>query len=168
MNFTDDIESKRKVMGYFPNISFRRSDDNILHISIGNSSKITKRHKKKSWLFAKLWRLSHKKKSPRHKWFFSHELSKDDAYRLSHGSLNLVNEEMLISINKRKYSDHRRRASYEKIKQSNETQHRQLKLIGRNFPHEFPDSEFPNKNADNELDCYMDEIKQREMKCFEA
>lgn len=172
INGEEAVESKQKVsFGYFPNISLRRSDDSILHISIGNSSKITKRHKKNSWLVAKLWRFSHKGKSQRRKkskWFFSPKLNKDDVYRLSSGSLNLMNDEMLISINKQNYSDYRR-PSCDTTKHHNEIENKQLKLIGRDLPDVFPKSNGGDcENGANELDCYMNEIKRRERKCFEA
>lgn len=163
----ESTEDKRKMsLGYFSHIALRRCDDSILNISIGNSSKITKRHKKNSWFLRRLWKFSHKRKSSTHKssrWYFSPQLNKDDVYRLSTGSLNFLNDELIISINKRNYNDNQRRVSFEKIKHNNENQ-QPSEQVSRDFL-----VEFTKNNTDdgaNELDCYMDEIKRRENGMF--
>lgn len=161
---TESTEDKQKVSsGYFSHISLRRYDDSILNISIGNSSKITKRHKRNSWIFRRLWKFSSRRKSPKHanaKWFFSPHLNKDDIYRLSNGSLNFLNDELLISINRRNYDNHRR-TSFDKSKLYREKQFEQTKPIIQDFRIENK----LNDDAD-ELDCYMDEIKRRENGMF--
>jgi hypothetical protein len=164
---TESREEKRKLsFGYFSHISLRRSDDSILNISIGNSSKITKRHKKNSWIFGRLWRFSHKRKSPTHKntrWFFGSPLNKDDIHRLSSGSINFLNDELLISINRKFYGDIRR-PSCDSKNLSNGFSLRQAELIRRNFPNESSQSNI--EDGANELDCYMNEIKRRENEMF--
>jgi hypothetical protein len=165
---TESTEERRKVsLGYFSHISLRRCDDSILNISIGNSSKITKRHKRSSWMLGRLWKFSPKRKSPKHKhsrWAFSPQLNKDDIYRLSSGSLNFLNDELLISINKRNYVDNHRRFSIERNKLDDDTSARQTNQIGRDFPVEYLRNHV--EDGANELDCYMDEIKRRENGMF--
>lgn len=155
-------EERRKVsLGYFSHISLRRCEESILNISIGNSSKITKRHKRNSWIFGRLWRFSHKRKSPKQKplrWFFSPQLNTDDVHRLSSGSLNFLNDELLISINKKNYGDIRKTS------------------INGGFVSKKGDSVEWNSPAEtlksngeedaNELDFYMNEIKRRENEMF--
>jgi hypothetical protein len=144
-------EGKRKTsIGYFPHISVKRCDS-LLHISIGNSSKITKRQKKNSWLFAKFFRLPFKRKSTRRGCFLTPEKYKDDSYRLSNGSLNLINEVMMISINR-----HRSRQAPVNVARHHE-----------NFPKD-NDNDIEIENGANELDFYMNEIKRREMSSNET
>lgn len=156
MNEKVTTESKRKVsLGYLSHISLKRCDS-ILHISIGNSSKITKRHKKNSWLFAKWWKLSNKRKSPSNrKYFFSPQLNKDGIFRLSGGSLNLINDELMISINSQNHGDLKGSAS-----SATDGHRSQLNHISSDYN----DTLQPSSDGANELDYYMNEIKRREMR----
>lgn len=162
-NVAESGEQKRKMsLGYFSHISLKRNDS-FLHISIGNSSKITKRHKRNSWLFANLWKFSRKRKAASHRnIFFSPQITKDGVYRLSSRSLNLVNDELMISINKRNCGDPS--TSADNFTPHNESG-KHLRFIERDlsessFPHSYDGLE----NGANELDCYMNEIKRREMR----
>lgn len=165
---TESGELKRKMSsGYFSHISLKRNDS-FLHISIGNSSKITKRHKRNSWLFANLWKFSRKRKPSSHRnIFFSPQITKDGVYRLSNRSLNLVNDELMISINKRDYGEPSTSADTSMPTNDGEGGYvKHLRLIERDlsgtFPYSYDDAEL--ENGANELDCYMNEIKRREMR----
>lgn len=150
------VEAKRRMStSCFSHISLKRCDS-ILHISIGNSSKITKRHKRNSWLLSKIWKLSHKKKSPnRPKCFFSPQIHKDGVFRLSNGSLNLVNDELMISIN----NHHGYNLCTSSLRDGLQRQ-----LIERDLPSDYSKSNDEIENGANELDCYMNEIKRRELR----
>lgn len=156
----DTIDEKRKMsLGEYSHISIKRCDS-LLHISIGNSSKITKRHKRNSWLFANLWKFPRKTKSlSQRKGFFSPQLSKNGTYRLSDRSLNVVNDELMISINKRNLGEFR--ASDNFIPHSDG---HQPQLIEREVCSNFLKSNDDDEHGANELDCYMNEIKRREMR----
>lgn len=158
INGTEHYEGKRKVsLGNFSHISVKRCDS-LLHISIGNSSKITKRHKKHSWLIAKLWKFS--RKSER-KCFFSPQLDKDGIYKLSNRSINIGNDELTISIHKRSYGEPCTSTDY---LSHNDVCHKQLRLIESDLSQSFLDSSDEIEHGANELDCYMNEIKRREMR----
>lgn len=160
---SETIEERRKMtLGEYSHISIRRCDS-LLHISIGNSSKITKRQKRNSWLFANLWKFPRKTKSlSQRKGFFSPQLSKDGIYRLSDRSLNVVNDELMISINKRNLGENRTSDNF-----MTHNDGHQLQLIERevceNFLKSTDDAGVDDHGA-NELDCYMNEIKRREMR----
>lgn len=160
INGKETVEAKRRMSsGCFSHISLNRCDS-ILHISIGNSSKITKRHKRNSWLLSKIWKLAHKGKSPNQpKCFFSPQIYKDGTFRLSNGSLNLVNDELMISIN----NHHGYNLSTSILRDGQQRQ-----LNNRDLPGDFLKSNDEIENGANELDCYMNEIKQREMRWYEA
>lgn len=156
INGKETVEAKRRMSSScFSHISLNRCDS-ILHISIGNSSKITKRHKRNSWLLSKIWKLAHKGKSPNQpKCFFSPQIYKDGTFRLSNGSLNLVNDELMISIN----NHHGYNLSTSILRDGQQRQ-----LNNRDLPGNFLKSNDEIENGANELDCYMNEIKQREMR----
>lgn len=155
INAKEPIEGKprRLSLGHLSHISLKRCDS-ILHISIGNSSKITKRHKRKTWFLARLWKFPLKKKSPsRRTDFFSPQINNDGIYRLSNGSLNIINDELMISINSR---------SQNVPCTSSDVRGQNLKLIEReDFSESFTSND---ESGANELDCYMNEIKRREMR----
>lgn len=157
----ESIDERRKMSpGEYSHISIKRCDS-LLHISIGNSSKITKRHKRNSWLFANLWKFPRKTKSLNHKkGFFSplSQLSKSGTYRLSDRSLNVVNEDLMISINKRKLGEHRTSDNFTAYNDGHQPQ-----LIEREICGNFLKSNDDVEHGANELDCYMNEIKRREM-----
>lgn len=170
INDKDPYEVRRKTsLGYFSHISLKRCDS-ILHISIGNSSKITKRHKRKSWILAKLWKLSHKKKSAsKRQSFLSPQLNKDDIFRLSDRSLNIVNDELMITINNRVHNVNNTCSSSDNFNSYSDAQQRQLKVIDRDFAENFiADNVDMDNDGANELDCYMNEIKRREMRWYET
>lgn len=155
-------ERKRKVsFSNLSHISLKRCDS-ILHISIGNSSKVTKRHSRSSWLFANFWKLAQKRKPlSKRKGFFSPQLTKDGIYRLSDRSLNLMNDDLMISINKRNFTEC---TSNDNFTLPNDGLHMQNTLYDGDVSDNF------RKNSDgveigaNELDYYMSEIKRREMR----
>lgn len=155
-------DGKRKVsLGSFSHISLKRCDS-ILHISIGNSSKITKRHKRNSWLFANLWKFAHKRKSlSQRKGFFSPQLSNDGIYRLSDRSLNLMNDNLMISINKRNFSDS---SPSDNFTLHNDAFHNQNTLHNRDVSGNYRKNSDEVEIGANELDYYMSEIKRREMR----
>lgn len=136
VNDDEGVECRgRSLQEQFSHIAFKRTNS-ILHISIGNSSKVTKRRRKKrQWLFTRLFnrKESH---SPDGRSLNLSNLSK----------LNVINENMIICINK-------------KTRQSptatndNENYQNQLRSILDG------DLEY----GANELDYYMNEIKMREM-----
>lgn len=161
INRAESIEERRKMsLGEYSQISIKRCDS-LLHISIGNSSKITKRHKRNSWLFANLWKFPRKTKSlSQRKGFFSPQLNKDGIYRLSDRSLNVVNDELMISINKRKFAEYRAADNF--MPHNDGLQ--QLQPIEREVCGNFLKSNDDVEHGANELDCYMNEIKRREMR----
>jgi hypothetical protein len=154
---TEKVEAKRKMStSSYSHISFKRCDS-ILHISIGNSSKIIKRHKRQSWLFANLWKFSHKRKSPlRRRCLFSPELNRDNIYQLNDRSLNLVNDELMITINNQSYS-HNQPTTSSSVSTHNQCYQKQME---RELSENFCNSN--DEIGANELDCYMNEIKRRE------
>lgn len=158
----EGFEGRRKVsLGGFSHISLQRSDS-ILHISIGNSSKVTKRHKRSSWLFANLWKFANKRKSmSQRKGFFSPQLSKDGIYRLSDRSLNLMNDNLMISINKRSFSEC---SASDNFMLHNDSLYKQNMLYDRDVSGNFGKSSDDVEIGANELDYYMSEIKRREMR----
>ena len=160
INRPETMEDRRKTsIGEYSQISISRCDS-LLHISIGNSSKITKRHKRKSWLFANLWKFPRKTKSlSQRKGFFSPQLCKDGTYRLSDRSLNVVNDDLMISINKRSKGECRTSDNFMTYNDGH-----QLQLIERDVCGNFQKSNDEVEHGANELDCYMNEIKRREMR----
>jgi hypothetical protein len=161
VNDSEKVEAKRRMStSSYSHISFKRCDS-ILHISIGNSSKIIKRHKRQSWLFANLWKFSHKRKSPlRRRCLFSPELNRDSIYQLNDKSLNLVNDELMITINNQNYSHNQPSSSStttDNFTTHSECYHKQMEReLSENFCHS------NDEIGANELDCYMNEIKRRE------
>lgn len=156
----ETIEGRRKMsLGYLSHISLKRCDS-ILHISIGNSSKITKRHKKNSWLFANVWKLLRRgKASSQRKYSFgSSQINFENVHSLSNRSLNLLNDNLIISINKRNYGDCNLCTSSHNFTPGHEGYHKQVEIS----------EDFRERNeietGANELDCYMNEIKRREMR----
>lgn len=162
MNDSDGEESQKKAAtsqpggGNFSHIAFKRSDS-ILHISIGNSSKVMKRRKKHRWIFTKLYKLSKKKsssgsnsseakKSSSRDSFSSPETTKDGKiFHLNNMSgLNMINDNIVISINRKARS----------TKHNNEICQNQFRsILTGDMVH----------GGANELDLYMNELKMREM-----
>jgi hypothetical protein len=138
----------------FSHISLKRCDS-ILHISIGNSSKIVKRsRRKKRWLFTKLFRLSRTSKNVKrnNQMYFSPQYGcsdgkeeadgarKDGIYNLNQmEALNVINDNLVITINKK-----RRRSETTPVIN-------QLSLFEGDLGY-----------GANELDFYMNEIRKRE------
>lgn len=152
---TEPAEAKRKVsQGYVSQVSVKRCDS-ILHISIGNSSKITKRHKRNPWMFANVWKLLRRKKSlAQRKCSFGSQFSGENVHRLSSRSLNVLNDDLIISINKRNYGD---------IHPFHGSMSRDDYSKPNSTSGDFVESG-EIENGANELDCYMNEIKRREMR----
>lgn len=156
---TEPTEAKRKVsQGYISQVSVKRCDS-ILHISIGNSSKITKRHKRNPWMFANVWKLLRRKKTlAQRKCSFGSQFSGENVHRLSNRSLNVLNDDLIISINKRSYGD----SLPFQGSMSHDSYSKQIP----------PPGDFIGtgelENGANELDCYMNEIKRREMRWYET
>jgi hypothetical protein len=164
INGLEKGEGKRKTsLNNFSHISFKRCDS-ILHISIGNSSKISKRHKRHSWHLANLWKFSHKRKSSsQSKCFFSPKLNKDGIHRLSDRSLNLFNDELMITVNKQNYGDADGLPSTSSVTTAhNDCYHRFTKE--RDLSESLLNGSDGLEIGANELDYYMSEIKQREMR----
>lgn len=146
-------------------ISLKRCDS-LLHISIGKNSKVTKRHKRKSWLFANFWKLANRKRTlGTRNGFRSPQLSRDSVHRLSERSLNLVNDELMICINKRSCGEC---TSSDNFMLHNGGHQNQQKLTERDLSENFLKGNDEDENGANELDCYMNEIKRREMRWYEA
>lgn len=151
MNDSDGEESQKKTMqGNFSHIAFKRSDS-ILHISIGSSSKIIKRRKRR-WL-TKLYKLSrggrNSRKSSMVENCQSPEVTKDGkVFHLNNtNGLNVINDNIVISINNKKP----RHASL--TQPNNEAYQNQFRsILDDDLAH-----------GANELDLYMNEIKMREM-----
>jgi hypothetical protein len=118
-----------------------------------------KRKKKKTWLFAKFLRLPYKRKSNRRACFLSPQIDKDSSYSLSSGSLNLINENMMISINQHN-SRQVSTSDYAASHQKGQREQIERDLIEK-------DNE-EIENGANELDYYMNEIKRKEMRSYEA
>lgn len=145
-------------------ISLKRCDS-LLHISIGKNSKVIKRHKRKSWLFANLWKLTNRKRSPgQRNGFRSPQHSRDSVYRLSDGSLNFVNDELMICLKKKSFGEC---TSSDNFVLHNDGHQNQQKLIEREMSENLRKRNEEDENGANELDCYMNEIKRREMRWYE-
>lgn len=138
------------AVGNFSHISFKKRDS-ILHISIGNSSKIMKRsiHKKR-WFFAKFYKMSRKSKKEKNHMFLCSQFGSrdgnindnDSTYHLNHTeSLNIVNDNLVITINKKTHENNH----------ENPIDNNQLRIFERDLDY-----------GANELDFYMNEIKKRE------
>jgi hypothetical protein len=155
MNDSEGEESQKKATnhGNFSHIAFKRSDS-ILHISIGNSSKVLKRRKRHRWIFTKLYKLSRKgsgsegRKSSSKESYNSPESSSKDGsiFHLNNMSgLNMINDNIVISINKKSRST---------TQHNNEICQNQFRsILNGDMIH----------GGANELDLYMNEIKMREM-----
>lgn len=157
---SEKVEAKRRMStSSYSHISFKRCDS-ILHISIGNSSKIIKRHKRQSWLFANLWKFSRKRKSPlRRKCLFGSDLHRGSIYQLNDKSLNLVNDELMITINNQSYPYNQACSSSatDNFITHTDCYHKQMEReLSENL------SNSNDETGANELDCYMNEIKRRE------
>lgn len=163
INATETSEENRKTsFGSSTHISLKRCDS-LLHISIGKNSKVTKRHKRSSWLLANLWKLAHKKRTfGQRRGFRSPQLSRDTIHRLSDRSLNLVNDELMICINKRRSCEEC--TSSDNLMPNNDGHQIQQKLIERKMSVNFLKGNDEDENGANELECYMNEIKRREMR----
>ncbi|KAG5670529.1 hypothetical protein PVAND_000787 [Polypedilum vanderplanki] len=143
-------ENREKSVGNFSHISFKRSDS-ILHISIGNSSKIIKRNKlkRRRWFFTKLYKLS--RKSKRDKMCLSPQCccaqNKCDSYHLNNTqSLSIVNDNLVITINKKSNA-----ANSVTIDSNNDSHVNSFRILDGDLAY-----------GANELDFYMNEIKKRE------
>lgn len=151
-------ENNEKPIGNFSHISFKRSDS-ILHISIGNSSKIVKRNKRKRrWFLNKLCTLSRRSKKENNQIFFSPQyeckegkegsVSGDKGNGIYHlngnmDAFNVVNDTMIITINKKN--------GLADSKVDNDAHHDTNQLFGRDLDY-----------GANELDFYMNEVRKRE------
>lgn len=159
---------KSSMTGNFSQISFKRSDS-ILHISIGNSSKIAKRSKRKLGFLSRIWNFSQKRNS------FILTVSKSDAdinndstYNINEGGLNVVNKDLMIQVNKMNHVDNFLSKS-DLIKGTTKCSQRghlsELHVMERNLMKNFLKCDTDvMENGDNELDYYMKEIKMREQR----
>lgn len=158
VNSSDDESQKKALQGNFSHIALKRSDS-ILHIAIGNSSKIMKRRKRRRlWFFAKLYKLSRSggKKSPT-KECYSPEVSKEGKiFHLNNmNSLSVINDDIVISINKKSRqhaANQHHHQQHQQMPSSEIYQNQFRSILGDNLAH-----------GANELDLYMNEIKMREM-----
>lgn len=147
----DESHKKTTEPGIFSHIAFKRSDS-ILHIAIGNSSKVMKRRKRRHrWIFAKLYKLSRgcNRKSPKE--CYSPEVTNDGkTFHLNNmNGLSVINDDIVISINKK---SHPMMSSTTTQQQTNDTYQNQFRsVLGGDLAHA------------TELDIYMNEIKMREM-----
>lgn len=146
----DESRKMSPAHGIFSHIALKRSDS-ILHIAIGNSSKVLKRRKRRHrWIFAKLYKLSRSgnKKSPKE--CFSPEVTKDGrTFHLNNmNGLSVINNDIVISINKKA----RPTTSTQQQPPSSDTYQNQFRsVLDGDLAH------------GTELDIYMNEIKMREM-----
>lgn len=141
VNETDESHGK-SLQGQFSHIAFKRSNS-ILHISIGNSSKIMKRRmRKRQWLFSRIFSSKRECYSPEGKILHLNNAS----------ALNVINDNMIICINKKNRLATTTMAA-NSSQQNNEIYQNQLRSILDG------DLEY----GANELDFYMNEIKMREM-----
>lgn len=132
----------KSLQGQFSHIAFKRSNS-ILHITIGNSSKIMKRRKRKrQWIFSRLFNNKKECYSPDGKVLHLNNSS----------ALNVINDDMIICINKRNQRP-TTSSTNNACHHNNETYQNQLRTILDG------DLEY----GANELDFYMNEIKMREM-----
>lgn len=140
-----------KPVGIFSHISFKRSDS-ILHISIGNSSKIVKRNKRKrKWFFAKLCKFSRKTKrneSNREMYVSpqacnSHDNNKGVYHLNNTQGLNIANDSLIITINSKSHGAN--------ATADNDTHVNSFRILEGDLV-----------CGANELDFYMNEIKKRE------
>jgi hypothetical protein len=144
-------ESSRedKSVGSFSHISFKRSDS-ILHISIGNSSKIIKRNKRKRrWFFTKLYKLSRRSSTTKDEMYLSPQCccaqERCGSYHLNNAqSLNIVNDSLVITINKKSHAANNTMTE-------NESHVNSFRMLDGDLAY-----------GANELDFYMNEIKKRE------
>lgn len=140
VNESEPMSPAKSLQAQFSHIAFRRTSS-ILHISIGNSSKIMKRRRRKrQWIFSRLFRSKKECCSPDGKSLHLSSLS----------ALNVINDNMIISINKKNRLATTAASAYQ---QNNELYQNQLRSILDG------DLEY----GANELDFYMNEIKSREM-----
>jgi hypothetical protein len=146
-----ETKDNEDAVGNFSHISFKKRDS-ILHISIGNSSKIMKRSKhKRRWFFAKFYKMSRKSKKDKNQMFLSSQFGSrdgnvnendDSTYHLNHTeSLNIVNDNLVITINKKSHENNH----------ENHIDNNQLRIFEGDLDY-----------GANELDFYMNEIKKRE------
>lgn len=156
----------------FTFVSFQRSDS-LLHITIGKSSKITKRRKRISWLFARLLSFSRRRERSNHHHHrnqkFLHESHAsvsiqqrlygiDGSSNSNDGRLKFTNDEMTVAISLR---DESNKSSFEVEEENSKTQSDARKLlesltVGR--------EDVDIENGANELDLYMNEVRRREMR----
>lgn len=161
--------SRRKSTGHLSFISLKKCDS-LLHITIGNSSKIAKRRKRVSWLFARIWKFSRKENSisnrrERKLSYDSHLLNKHHACLTfeSNGKVNLMNDELMLSIhNKSSSSTSSEMNSTNSNAESRNDDNLKSQMMARKFLETLTIDEI--ENGANELDLYMKEIKFREMK----
>ncbi|CAO1426928.1 unnamed protein product [Diamesa serratosioi] len=148
------------------NVSFQRCDS-ILHISIGNSSKVTKRNKNKFGFLSKLRIFSRKRKAKRQcQMFFTSQIANENTYHMDDDSLNIINDDLMITINKG--SQISEMAVKSTLIQSS---HSSVSSAGKEHKSTQSCDVNCNENSlhynfdkmDNELDDYMREIKRREM-----
>jgi hypothetical protein len=134
-------------------ISLKKSDS-ILHISIGNSSKIMKRNKRKRrWLFYKLYKLSRHKKVARRnsELIFNPHRKDNDVVHINNDDVvdgvNIINDNIVIKINNNRYNVCNGTSSEIDMRRN-----RQLKNLETDLDY-----------GANELDFYMNELKKREI-----
>jgi hypothetical protein len=161
---SDDVmtlENNRRRMssGHFSFIKLKKCDS-LLHITIGNSSKIAKRRKRVSWLFSRIMSFPKRNaKNRERKFSYDTHLNKHGCLTFeSNGKMNLMNDELLLSIHNKSSSS----TSFEMAKSNSENDDSIKSQMGRKFLKSLSIDEI--ENGANELDLYMNEIKCREMK----
>lgn len=157
--------NQQKILPGNVNVSFQRCDS-ILHISIGNSSKVMKRSKSKFQFLSKLRIFSRKRKAKRQcQMFFTSQIANENTYRMDDDSLNIINDDLMITINKG--SQISEMAVKSTLIQSS---HSSVSSSGKEHKSTQSCDVNSNRNSlhynydkmDNELDDYMREIKRRE------
>lgn len=160
-----DVENQQKLLPSNVNVSFQRCDS-ILHISIGNSSKVMKRNKNKFRFLSKLRIFSRKRRAKRQcQMFFTSQIANDNTYHIDDDSLNIINDDLMITINKG--SQISEMAMKSTLIQSSDSS---VSSAGKEHKSTQSCDVNSNKNSlhynfdkmDNELDDYMREIKRRE------
>lgn len=156
------VENGRRMSsGHFSYISFKKCDS-LLHITIGNTSKIAKRRKRASWLFARILKFSHRKAKRERKSSYDTQLNKHSSLDTceSNGKLKLMNDELSLEIYNKPSTSSSVTSEMTGSKLCDESLKTQA--IARKFLENLSIDEI--ENGANELDLYMKEVKRRERK----
>lgn len=164
-SFIEGNGRKLSNVDNFTFVSFRKSDS-LLHITIGKSTKITKRRKRISWLFARLFKFSRRRSNHRNHKFLreSHAVCLQKQFNgivdshLNEGKLKYTNDEMTVTI---AVCGDSNKSSFEIEDENLKTQSVARKLLESL---KIDEDDIEIENGANELDLYMSEVRRREMR----